>query len=249
MKYQQQFQNIEQAMHYYSIYRKNISYDSLIHLIEQNIIEKILFEYVGETHNKSLLDFACGFGRILDILESKFRVAYGVDVSPAMIALAQTEKRKAKLFVGDIIRDENLLPGPFDVITSFRFLLNADTRLREEALLALRRRMAEESILIINNHGSAPSLRSVSIKLRKTFEKKDQNWLNEISQQEFRDLAYKCGFSIVTQVGTSVLTPNIFRFLGTRFTNIIEQMALFTTISQWIGSNQIYVLKRKKIIK
>lgn len=104
------------------------------------------------------LDFACGTGRIISSLESRAERAYGVDVSPTMLAEAKRKCRKAEFLQRDITRDEFTL-GDFDLVTSFRFFGNAQDQLRTEVLAALYRALKPGGYLLINNHRNSGSIR------------------------------------------------------------------------------------------
>ncbi len=104
------------------------------------------------------LDFACGTGRIISLLESRAERAYGVDVSPTMLAEAKQKCRKAELIERDITRDEFTL-GDFDLVTSFRFFGNAQDQLRTDVLAALFRAVKPGGYLLINNHRNSGSIR------------------------------------------------------------------------------------------
>ena len=241
--YSSRFDALE-ATHYDMLYQTPSSFDAILWEIERSAIREILDRHVGRTVDKSLLDFACGTGRILRHLENDFQTATGVDVSPAMTALAHERVRKARIVVGDMINDASLLPGPFDVITVFRFFLNAEPTLREQALLALRKRMHEKSVLIANVHGSCPSLRSLTIRIKSALQRgNEQEDINEISQRDFRLLAKRCGFEVVETVGLGLLTPKIATLLSAQVIRAIERWGYKLGIGRWVGSDVIYVLR------
>jgi ubiquinone/menaquinone biosynthesis C-methylase UbiE len=104
------------------------------------------------------LDFACGTGRILSILATSIRETVGVDVSAPMLAVALERSPKSVLVEADITTDAAAVDGPFDVITAFRFFLNAQEGLRIESLRALRRLMHNDGLLITNFHLNPMSL-------------------------------------------------------------------------------------------
>lgn len=57
---------------------------------------QFLFDYVSVTDTDSVLDVACGNGRLLRMLSKKARInAYGVDVSEEMIAAAKRDQPDA----------------------------------------------------------------------------------------------------------------------------------------------------------
>lgn len=246
MRYSKRFMNPEAVRRYEDLYSDANSFDSIVWLFEQEFIRSILVSFVSPTMH-SALDFACGTGRVTRFLEHFFTDVYGVDISPAMTEICSRSVTKAKILTGDIIHDDDLLPGPFDLITAFRFFLNIEESLRKDALIALRKRMHESSILILNIHGSFPSLRSLSIRLHHILSKirpKDM-LLNEIKKKTFESLATKCGFEIVCRRGLAILTPRVSALLGARLTQYVENVAYISRLADLVGSDQIYVLKRQ----
>ncbi|WP_322806321.1 class I SAM-dependent methyltransferase [Thermanaerothrix sp.] len=237
--YSSRFQNREAAYHYESLYTKKGTFDALIWAIELEALHSLLLTYAEPTHEKNYLDFACGTGRIISALEHLFEQSYGVDISPHMVEIAKTKVTNAKILVGNLIEDPDLLRGPFDIITCFRFFLNADEILRQRALLALKQRMHKNSLLFLNNHGSSPSLRSITIRMKKNSGKD----INEIRRKHFEHLIRLLGFRIIDRIGLAVLTPRLSKILGGQFSSFLETVFYRSSISKFIGSNQIYVLK------
>lgn len=107
---------------------------------------------------KRALDFACGTGRILSHVEDLVPETFGVDVSAAMLGVARERCKKATLIEADLSVDRDRVTGTFDLITSFRFLLNAQDRLRSSVLKSLRAKIADNGLLIVNFHRNPNSL-------------------------------------------------------------------------------------------
>ena len=106
-------------------------------LVEQRLLAGILGS-VGSSAPGSAADFACGTGRVLEFLDRYFPAPVGIDVSPDMLALARSRCPRARLILGDVTTTPGLAPGPFDLITAFRFFLNAEPPLRGEVLAWMR---------------------------------------------------------------------------------------------------------------
>jgi SAM-dependent methyltransferase len=123
----------------------------LIWQIEQALIDRAVRRFLpGRPIDH--LDFACGTGRILALLEDRTRSSTGVDVSPSMLATARGNVKRARLVRADLTRGDPLGTRTFDLITAFRFFPNAERQLRREAMAALTRRLAPGGILLFNNH-------------------------------------------------------------------------------------------------
>jgi predicted TPR repeat methyltransferase len=123
----------------------------LLWRLEQELLGRILRRHLGQRPIDHL-DFACGTGRILALLEDRTRSSTGVDVSPSMLAIARTHVHRAELIEADLTRSEVLAGRRFDLITAFRFFPNAEPELRREALAALAARLGDDAILVFNNH-------------------------------------------------------------------------------------------------
>lgn len=103
---------------------------------------------------KTCLDFACGTGRISAALGEVIPSVVGVDISAEMLSKAEVPNN-VRLQQADITR--TALGEQFDVCTAFRFFLNAQPRLRIEALHAIRAHLRENGLLIANVHMSSSS--------------------------------------------------------------------------------------------
>jgi len=122
-------------------------YAALHRAIEAPALERI-FRELSQSH-KSLLDFACGTGRITMIASAYFDRVVGVDVSEAM--LEQARMQSGVTFLRQDLTSE-ALDEHFGVITAFRFFLNAEEELRLEALRTIRAHLAADGRLICNIH-------------------------------------------------------------------------------------------------
>jgi len=99
---------------------------------------------------RSLLDFACGTGRVTVVAETLFPRVVGVDVSEPMLEVARQECRSAEVRTHDVTRAP--LDEQFDVVTAFRFFLNAEPALRDDALRAIRAMLRPGGTLLANVH-------------------------------------------------------------------------------------------------
>lgn len=99
------------------------------------------------------LDFACGTGRILTVFKDLIRSKVGVDTSPEQLALARERVPDAEFVCGNIVTNPELLGGrQFDLITSFRLLLNLEPENRVPILRELRNHLAPDGYLVVDNH-------------------------------------------------------------------------------------------------
>jgi SAM-dependent methyltransferase len=106
----------------------------------------------------TLLDFACGTGRILGHLKARVASATGVDIAPSMLEVARTVAPEAEIIQADLNQQDVLGEREFDLVTAFRFFPNAEPELRRSVLLILARHLAPDGWLVFNNHKNRDSL-------------------------------------------------------------------------------------------
>ncbi|MBN2592792.1 MAG: class I SAM-dependent methyltransferase [Sedimentisphaerales bacterium] len=140
----------------YEAYYQNKTWQRFLWSREKQIIMKILEKYfAGKEVN--LLDFACGTGRITELLENHVKTSTGVDVSSPMLAIAKGKLKRTELIEVDITAENILKPRKFNLITAFRFFLNAEPELRSAAIKALAELLDEDGYLVFNNHQNSGS--------------------------------------------------------------------------------------------
>jgi SAM-dependent methyltransferase len=221
ISYSNRFQSSSDVAAYESEEYSAASYSSCIWRLQQPVVTTVLTQFSARQPGQSLrlLDFACGSGRILSFIEGQVAHATGVDISAGMAEVARQKCKKAEVRVGDILQQQELLQGPYDVITSFRFLLNVESDLRHKALRRLREVIrTPDGLLVVNVHGNSRSLRHPAI----WWKRRRQNstratsgtaslMLNEMSLAETRTLLNDCGFEVVEVFGFGVLPPTLYR--------------------------------------
>ena len=135
-------------------------FDAYMDLWEGRHLENIL-PRLFEGKVPRYLDFACGTGRITRRMELLARDACGVDVSESMLSAARGKCRHARFVCADLTSSD-IEPGPFDLVTSFRFFGNAQDDLRDAAMAAIGRRVRPGGYLIINHHRNPRSMLGVA---------------------------------------------------------------------------------------
>ena len=153
-----------------------------------------------------MLDIACGQGRISLLGAKYFRRVCGIDISPAMLARAQQflandpalSAANVTFEVGDVqtyIADEL-----FDVVTAFRFFLNAEDNLRLDGLRCARRNIAPHGTFIANVHVAASSplalFYGVANTAQRMLGKRSSDVRNAISLGSLRKMFAAEGFRI-----------------------------------------------------
>lgn len=142
------------------------------------------------------LDFACGTGRITHFIEKQVGESTAVDVSEPMLNKARQKLSCTKIIHADIIKENILSSQKFDLITAFRFFLNAEPELRVSALKTLRDLLAEDGFIIFNNHRNRtnPLVWTRQFYYRMICNNYHTNFM---SMKEVRELVFECGLKIV----------------------------------------------------
>jgi SAM-dependent methyltransferase len=148
--------------HYNRTYESGY-YAELWRSIERPLIEQVFVQLCTAGYG-SCLDFACGTGRITRVAERYFERCVGVDVSQDMLEVAREYCTRSQLLLQDMTRTP--LDSKFDVITAFRFFLNAEPGLRAEALAAISEALAVGGCLLLNVHVNAASPLGRAYRLR-----------------------------------------------------------------------------------
>ena len=162
---------------------------------EQEILLEILAKYFAG-NDVHLLDFACGTGRITSLLEDRVTTSTGVDVSGSMLAVARQKLKRTQIIEADITAENILKPRQFNLITAFRFFLNAEPELRSMAIRKLAELLTEDGCLVFNNHHN---LGSPWIKLlyARHERKNPEGIFNVMSIEQMKDLVESAGLAIV----------------------------------------------------
>lgn len=210
--YRDALRTSEQAHHYDQVVYRPGAYDEWLWRLEKAYLRDVIDHYF-DTARPRLLDFACGSGRILSLLEGRCREPTGVDVSPGMLELARSKVPATRLVLGDATVDPTLLSGPYDLITAFRFFLNAQEELRADALRALHRLLADDGLLVLNIHGNSLSLRFLSVLTRRLWRRPGEASPNQLSFWAMRRLLAQHGFEVVEARGYGFLTSGWHRLL------------------------------------
>ena len=135
----------------YEQYYQTQTWERFLWSREQQVILKIIDKYFAD-RDINLLDFACGTGRITSFLENRVKTSTGVDVSGSMLTIAEEKLKRTEIIEADITADNVLKPRNFNLITAFRFFLNAEPHLRSQAIKALSKLLADDGYFVFNNH-------------------------------------------------------------------------------------------------
>ncbi|PWB70770.1 MAG: hypothetical protein C3F07_15965 [Anaerolineales bacterium] len=131
---------------------ERLPYRKIVWGWEKDVLHDVVTNIRRERDFIQYLDFACGTGRILGFLEESVDASFGIDISPSMLDVAFKKVKRSKLILGDITRERILEDHSIDLVTAFRFFLNAQPALREEVLHAIHRILKDDGNLVFNIH-------------------------------------------------------------------------------------------------
>ncbi len=193
------------------------------------------------------LDFACGTGRILSTLEEHVTQSTGIEISSAMLDVAQQKVKRSMLLCRDISSPNSPVEGQYDLITAFRFFLHAEPALRAAAMRALAARLAtKESLLVFNVHSIASSYRgglAVADAIVSAATKRHRK-VQVLSERRVRRLCKVAGLEIVRTYGYGALSRHTVRILGPQRALALEKRVAGSKLGSMIGTHRIYVAKR-----
>jgi len=244
--YRSKFAKPSDAKKYDAIEYSQKSYSTLIWEIEKSQIESIVKKHYKFVDKTTGLDFACGTGRVLKYMSSIGVSMTGIEISDAMVSLAKEKDPSAKVLCKDITReDAESIEGVYDVITAFRFLLNAEPEMRQRALDSLKLRMKDDSILIINNHGNLFSHKLLlwpvhSLRRKLAGIAREGNYL---SNSRVHSILKTSGLKVFDQYSAGFLSDKITRFISNERAVKWEKAISRNSLLKRFCVNQMYVVK------
>ena len=224
------------------------SYDDILWEIEKQYLLEIIGNFKKNHKSIKYLDFAVGSGRIISLMENYVDSSTGIDISPAMLKIAQERVKHSELFCTDITNQEDCIENKYDCITAFRFFLNADLNLRTKVIQALARSLKDDSsILIFNNHGNLWSHKLCMWPAHKLCEqgKCYTAKTHYMSLSEAMKLAGNAGLVIDRVIGYGLLSQKARWIIPFDILLRIEARLATTTFARHFGVNQIYVARLK----
>jgi Methyltransferase domain len=221
------------------------SYSSVLWELEKQQLGSIL-ERLRQTHSHiDYLDFATGTGRVLSYLEPSVDTAEGIEISVHMAAAARLRVTRATVTNEDITDSAPVRTRKYDLITAFRFFLNAEHSLRLAAMKALAARLRDaSSVFVFNNHGNPFSykLPAWPVKAVRARQKPgtSPNWL---TNWQVRELAAEAGLSIESQSGCGFLSAKAGHLLSSATVLASERRLAGVGWLQPVAVNQLYVAR------
>lgn len=222
----------------------------------EHIILRDLFRRLRSSDpNTTYLDFACGTGRIIEVFRDLIRTKVGVDTSAGQLAAARAKVPDAEFVHGNVVTEPGLLAGrKFNLITSFRLLLNLEPENRVPILRALRELLTTDGYLVIDNHMNRHSILGLTALLAHKVLRVPKKPLvppgrrgiiSTMSESEMRKALTGAGLHVVKVHRIFVLPGHkAFQLLPTRWLVPLEAFLSRIPVANRLSKNQIYVCRR-----
>jgi SAM-dependent methyltransferase len=224
---------------YENILFANSTYDSLIWKLEKEILYREIQQLKVSKIN--YMDFACGTGRILSFLEKYTYSATGVDVSSEMLALAVSKVKNAFLLNCDLTKEDRLKNQKFELITAFRFFLNAQDQLRRQAMALLAGKLSSSGTLIFNIHGNTHSYYALPLLIKG----KQNSKLKGMSYFEIKRLVNGTHLKIIKFYGIGFIPSSFYRFIKNKnLLLIIERFLSKLPFAKYFARDLIFVVRK-----
>ena len=222
------------------------SYGEIIWTIEQGQLLDFLKEFRLNHPRIYYLDFAAGTGRVISFLEQYVYSAVGVEISPAMVEIARPKLRCGQVLCTDITAPGTSLEGQYDLITAFRFFLNAETDLKRTAMKGLAARLKDESSrLIFTNHGN-PWSHKLAMRSFPALRRAGRGYISEgnyMTLAQAQRLVEEAGLVIEKVMGCGVLGPTAQWIIPFERLLAIESSLGTSSLARHFGVNQMYVAR------
>ena len=192
------------------------------------------------------LDFACGTGRITQVVAPFAAQSYGVDISENMLAQARSKCPATTFLLRDLTREPAGI-APVQLVTAFRFFGNAQDGLREDAIAAIRALLAEHGILILDNHRNPWTVQTGLRRLAGERNNEPHDGRLDLNHWKLCRLLTRGGFRIVSirGIGFWVFRARLAqtRVLASRAAAVLEYASCLPLLGRF---SPAYVLVAKK---
>jgi SAM-dependent methyltransferase len=244
--YSRQFAERGRAKAYDAGQYGDTSYSSLLWEIEKEFLGRFLDDFGSNLRAIDYLDFACGSGRVISFVEQFVDTSIGVDISQDMLDAAANRVKRSTLVRKDLTDEDQPREGKYDLITAFRFFLNAEPALREAAMRALTVRLKDDkSRLIFNNHGNPFSHKVLLWPFHELGRLKGGYHTsgNYLTDGEVRRLIDSAGLVTTASYGYGYLSAKAIAVLGYGRVDRLERALARKRYLDRVGVNRIYVCR------
>lgn len=241
--YTESHKNIKQALNYeYNLYADD-TYDSCMWKIEKEFLSKEISSIKkGEI---KYLDFACGTGRVLSFVEQFTTKSTGIDVSKNMLNIAKNKLKKSQLINCDLTEDDIIEDKRYDLITSFRFFLNAQEDLRKKIMSLLSKKLTNDGLFIFNIHGNTSSYHLLAVVLGKLGIKQVE--LNHLSYFKTLNLIKNSNLKLIKVYGVGFIPSSFYRWFKRLRKFLMNLDRAFSHISflKYFARDMIFICTKK----
>lgn len=229
------------GVYYDSTYKRGY-YLNQWSLIESKLLRDIFSRYVFSMSQTKILDFACGTGRIASFLADDLHMHVdGYDISSEMLGVAKSRGGACNYFCESI---ETARSSGYDVVTAFRFFLNAEDDLRRFALSNLYRVLSVNGLLVVNIHVSNISPLGLAYRFRNFL--LGRTVAKTCGRSEAIHFLEDSGFQVVEVIDYSFV-PRVGRFtdaLSPKLFLLFDKFAKFLRVVP----SQSFILVAKKLV-
>jgi len=226
-----------------NMYQRDFCYKQWLEL-EMPLLRRLLQRHKSRGASR-VLDFACGTGRILKLLEREFESPTGIDVSETTLGIAQRKCRKSVVINHDIT--DKPLDSEFDIVTAFWFFLEAKPQLRVDVLRAINSALSDDGVLIANIQRNTRR----SSGLMNNFSQSDssQSDTDNFEYPEFVALLEKNGFEPL-EIHRYSFLPNV-RWLSSRLLSSLvlpfERFCRLARVPEYLCQSFVVVARKKQL--
>lgn len=247
--YNKRFTGASDVEHYEKSEYAPESYSSWIWELQRPYVRREIEALRQERLRLRLLDFACGTGRVLSFVENLADESIGIDISAEMLRLAATKCRKSSLLEGNLAENPALVEGPFDVVTMFRFILNAGPEISSTILRILHPfLLAGRGRFIGNVHGNSLSLRKFALAAHRAGQTSRSEpagepppMLEQMSPRQINDLFRQAGYRVKSVYGFGLFPRICYRGAGSAVFKACDRMMAGNTWAKWVSTDLLFV--------
>jgi SAM-dependent methyltransferase len=249
LSYTGRFTAAPDAQHYENAEYAPGSYSSWIWELQRPYVQREIEAVRRQRSRIRLLDFACGTGRVLSFVENLADESIGLDISAEMLSLAAPKCHKSTLIAGNLAENLSLVTGSFDVVTMFRFILNAGPELSSNILRILHPLLlAGHGRLICNVHGNSRSLRRFALAAHRSRHSsrspqpgEPQPMLEQMSPGRIKNLFRQTGYRINSACGFGLFPRMFYRGTGSSIFKACDKIAAGNTWLKWVSTDLLFV--------
>jgi SAM-dependent methyltransferase len=243
--YTEVFQNASAVSKYDDIQYAADSHSTAVNVRQRRYLRRLVRDAFPQ-QSPTQHDFACGTGRAVELLHGLVRAAHGYDTSYEMISRAQQNGHFAQWHVVDA---EGPVPSPVatagpSIVTVFRLLLNVDDAVRDRAIGFAARALPTytSGLLVIQNHGSARSLRHLRHRT-----KTGDPWFAELSDEQVYELLDRHGFALVGRRGFAIFPRGWYGpRLTRRLVRALDTVLCASRLFDRYAADVLYIARRDR---